>query len=123
MQLLGVGDENIVHDYALTTVGLQPAFPLLALRFQKEDAFRNNWKGVISLGTAKCVNFLFSVCLIAWSMQGLIEMTDRPESMRDVLKVIETEFGGVEEYVRQMTSLTSKDFERIRRNLLVPVIA
>ncbi|TBU53422.1 hypothetical protein BD310DRAFT_830224 [Dichomitus squalens] len=65
MQLLGVSDEDIVHDYVLTRIGLQPAFPLLALRFQKEDVFRKNWKGVISLGTANSHNHLQHAILTA----------------------------------------------------------
>ena len=56
LQLLGVADEEIAADYALTTIGLQPAFPLLAARFQKDNVFRDNWKGTLSLGSAKCVN-------------------------------------------------------------------
>ncbi|KAI1786939.1 hypothetical protein LXA43DRAFT_856175, partial [Ganoderma leucocontextum] len=51
--LLGARNEDIINDYALTSIGLHPVVPLLAQRFQKEEAFRNNWKGALSLGTAK----------------------------------------------------------------------
>ena len=60
LQLLGVADEDIAADYALTTIGLQPAFPLLAARFQKDNVFRDNWKGTLSLGSAKCVHVSLS---------------------------------------------------------------
>ena len=60
LQLLGVADKDIAADYALTTIGLQPAFPLLAARFQKDNVFRDNWKGTLSLGSAKCVHVSLS---------------------------------------------------------------
>ena len=41
-QILGARDEDTVADYALTTIGLQPVFPLLTARFQAEPAFRSN---------------------------------------------------------------------------------
>ena len=52
-QLLGVPDEQIAADFALTTIGLQPAFPLLAERFMAVPAFRDNWKGTLNLGAAR----------------------------------------------------------------------
>ncbi|PIL28319.1 hypothetical protein GSI_09608 [Ganoderma sinense ZZ0214-1] len=62
--------KDIIKDYALTSVGLQPVCGFLAQRFQKEGVFRNNWKGALSLGTAK------------------------PECIRDALNVIERSLGG-----------------------------
>ena len=54
-QILGARDEDIIADYALTTIGLQPAYPLLAPRFEKEAAFRNNRLGAFNLGSSKYV--------------------------------------------------------------------
>ena len=48
-----MSDEDIASDYALTTIGLQPVFPLLAARFQAVPAFRDNWQGTLNLGTAR----------------------------------------------------------------------
>ncbi|KAI0690921.1 protein-tyrosine phosphatase-like protein [Cerioporus squamosus] len=96
LKLLGVADDDIASDYALTTIGLQPAFPLLAARFQKDNVFRANWKGTLSLGSA------------------------RPETMRATLDALVREYGSVEAYVKQHTSLTDADLARIRANLLVP---
>ncbi|RPD71396.1 hypothetical protein L226DRAFT_468697 [Lentinus tigrinus ALCF2SS1-7] len=96
LKLLGVADEDIAADYALTTIGLQPAFPLLAARFQKDNVFRNNWKGTLSLGSAK------------------------PETMCATLDVVAAEYGSMEGYVKRHTSLTDEDLARIRANLLVP---
>lgn len=39
--------------------------------------------------------------------------------MEAVLKWIQEEYGGVEGYLRQHTSLTDEDFARIRDNYLV----
>ncbi|KAM5536562.1 hypothetical protein V8D89_009839 [Ganoderma adspersum] len=72
---------DIINDYALTSVGLQTVLPVLPQRFQKEVVFRNNWRDALSLGTAK------------------------PESLQGALNVIEREFGGIDAYVGQHTSL------------------
>ena len=44
----------------------------------------------------------------------------RPETMRATLDVIAKEYGSVDEYVKQHTSLTDEDLARMRANLLVP---
>ena len=48
-----MSDEDIVKDYAITTIGLQPAIPLLAARFEKEQVYRDNIAGTINMGTAR----------------------------------------------------------------------
>ncbi|KAH9910789.1 protein-tyrosine phosphatase-like protein [Epithele typhae] len=94
--LLGARNQDITSDYTLTMVGLQPALPLLAKRFQALPAFRDNWKGTLSLGSA------------------------HPETMSAILDVLQTKYGGAEGYVKQHTSLTDADIARIRKNMLVP---
>ena len=64
MQLLGVDDETIIQDYALTTVGLQPVLPLFVQRFSQEQVYRDNWKGALSIATARCVSSRFPASLI-----------------------------------------------------------
>ncbi|KAI0748774.1 protein-tyrosine phosphatase-like protein [Daedaleopsis nitida] len=95
--LLGAREEDVVADYALTTVGLQPMLPLLIARFQKEDVYRDNWQGALNIATAK------------------------PRSMEAVIEMLRREYGGVEGYIRQHTALTDDDIARVRANLLVPV--
>ncbi|KAI0636371.1 protein-tyrosine phosphatase-like protein [Trametes polyzona] len=95
LTLLGARDEDIAADYALTKVGMQPVLPALALRFQKEDAFRENWPGLLKMGSASS------------------------QTMLAFLEHIRREHGGVEEYLKKHTSLTSDDFERIRSHFLV----
>ncbi|KAI0708050.1 protein-tyrosine phosphatase-like protein [Earliella scabrosa] len=94
LMLLGARDEDIAADYALTTIGLQPLVPLLAARFAKEEAWRNNPQGALNLGAAKA------------------------ETMQAVLDAIGTEFGGVEGYLKRYTSLREDDFAHIRKNLI-----
>ena len=69
MQLLGARDEDIIADYSLTTVGLQPFLPLLVARFQKEDVYRDNWQGTLNVATARCVNVLPLLHLVAFVLR------------------------------------------------------
>ncbi|KZT73554.1 hypothetical protein DAEQUDRAFT_721612 [Daedalea quercina L-15889] len=96
LSVLGASDEDIIKDYTLTTIGLQPALPLLAARFEKEQVYRDNRTGTINMATAK------------------------PETMRNLLDHIREKYGGVEKYLKAHTKLTENDFARIRANLLVP---
>ncbi|KAI9065049.1 hypothetical protein FKP32DRAFT_1685194 [Trametes sanguinea] len=95
LAVLGVRDEDVVADYALTEVGLQPAVPLFAMRFQREAVYRDNWTGTLHMGTA------------------------RPETMRAFLGHVRREHGGIEAFLAEHTSLADDDFRRIRENLLV----
>lgn len=51
--LLGVGDADIVKDYALTTKGLAPFADILAERFEAVPAFRDNWDGFLKMGSSR----------------------------------------------------------------------
>lgn len=95
LMLLGASDEDIIKDYTLTTIGLQPALPLLLARFEKEQVFRDNREGTMNMATAK------------------------PSSMINLLASIRDRFGGVEGYLKTYTSLDENDFTRIREKLLV----
>jgi protein tyrosine/serine phosphatase len=53
LMLLGVHDEYIVNDYALTTIGLAPAMPALVARFQKQAVFRDNMKGTMGMASSR----------------------------------------------------------------------
>ena len=63
-----MSDEDIIKDYALTTIGLQLAIPLLAARFEKEQVYRDNIAGTINMGTARYallpVRMLYIVCVV-----------------------------------------------------------
>jgi hypothetical protein len=55
-QLLGVSDEDIAKDYALTGLGLEPFAPILAARFEKHPVFKLNWEGFLNMGSTKYVS-------------------------------------------------------------------
>ncbi|EPQ58311.1 hypothetical protein GLOTRDRAFT_72619 [Gloeophyllum trabeum ATCC 11539] len=96
LQLLGVDDEIIVNDYVLTTVGLQPALPMLVARFQKEPIFRDNFEAMMKMAGA------------------------RAETMRAFLdRILKDKYGGPVNYLRTHTELTDEDITQICRNLLV----
>jgi len=93
---LGVSDEEIAKDYALTTVGLEPARPLLVARFQAQEVFRDNWTGTLNMGASD------------------------PETMVAFLKAFRDKYRTAEDYVKTTTSLNDQDITHIRNNLLIP---
>jgi Tyrosine phosphatase family len=53
LQLLGVPDDVITEEYALTTIGLKPFLPVLMERFRNQEVFKDNWDGTLSMGKSK----------------------------------------------------------------------
>jgi len=96
LMLLGARDEDIIKDYALSTIGLQPAAALFIARWQQDPVFRDNWQGALNMGSAKA------------------------ETMQATLKMIREKYGGAEAYFKRYTSLSDDDLVQIRKNLLVP---
>lgn len=95
LSLLGVSDEDIVEDYALTTYGLAPALPALTAQFWAQKVFQDNWDGALNL------------------------VKSTPQTMRDCLKTLREHFGGVEEYLKTHAGLTDEDFQLIRSHHIV----
>ncbi|KAK7436534.1 hypothetical protein VKT23_000384 [Stygiomarasmius scandens] len=95
MMTLGVPDEQIVEEYTLTNIGLAPALPALTARFMQNDIYRENWDGVMNMGSA------------------------RPATMISTLKMIREKYGGAEGYLKSRTSITDEDIQKLRDNLLV----
>ena len=52
-QILGVSEEAITYDYALTAYGREPAMPHLIARLEKDKMFRDNWLGFQNMGSAR----------------------------------------------------------------------
>lgn len=94
--LLGVDDEEIIKDYTLTTIGLEPALPALVERFKAHDVYRDNWEGTTNMSSSK------------------------PEWIIAFLSQFREKYGTVEGYVRTQVGLSDEDIEKIRANLLVP---
>lgn len=89
-KILGVDDQDIVIDYALTTHGLEPAIPMLTARFQKNPVFRNNIEGAMKMGSSR------SAFPHPDGYGSLIIFAYRPETMVATLQMIREKFGGAE---------------------------
>jgi hypothetical protein len=51
---MGVSDEDIAKEYALTVIGIDPALPILFDRFKKTvPSYQDHVQGMINLGSAK----------------------------------------------------------------------
>lgn len=96
LKLVGVDDETIAKDYALTRVGREPAREMILARLSKEPIFRSS------------------------NEASLIMFTCRHETMTAFLDLIDEKYGGVEEYVKKFVGLTDEDISTIRNNFLVP---
>ncbi|KAJ7252412.1 protein-tyrosine phosphatase-like protein [Mycena haematopus] len=94
LMLIGVDDADIEKDYALTTIGLEPAREKLTLRLQNIPVFRDNWKGAFNMGSSK------------------------EDSMTAILAMIREKYGGAAGYLTACTRLEEKDLDVIRNNLL-----
>ncbi|KAK0459275.1 protein-tyrosine phosphatase-like protein [Desarmillaria tabescens] len=95
LMILGVDDQDIVNDYALTTHGLEPAIPMFTARLERNPVFRSNFEGAVKMGSS------------------------RPETMVATLQMIREKFGGAEGYIKAYTSLGDEDIEILRQRLLV----
>ncbi|KAE9400593.1 hypothetical protein BT96DRAFT_919426 [Gymnopus androsaceus JB14] len=95
MMVLGVLDTQVIQEYALTSAGLAPVFHLLTRKFQNIAVFRDNWKGMIAMGTSK------------------------PETMTAILQIIREKYGGVEGYFKTHLQMDEQDIEKIRSNYLL----
>ncbi|EGO21337.1 hypothetical protein SERLADRAFT_476375 [Serpula lacrymans var. lacrymans S7.9] len=96
LKILGVDDYDIVHDYALSSVGLGTAIPGLITSFgNNNEVYRGNPIGLM--------NFLSS----------------NPDTMAMMLVQLWESFGGAENYLMTHTSLRCEDIDTIRKNLLV----
>ncbi|KAF9076016.1 protein-tyrosine phosphatase-like protein [Rhodocollybia butyracea] len=93
--ILGVEDRHIVDEYALTTIGLEPALPMLTRKMEKVAVYRENWKGMQNMGSSK------------------------PETMTAVLQLIQTKYDGAEGYFKTHLNLNGEDIAKIRKNFLV----
>ncbi|KIK67746.1 hypothetical protein GYMLUDRAFT_68767 [Collybiopsis luxurians FD-317 M1] len=95
LKLAGVANTDIANDYSLTRIGREPARAMIMERLSKEPLFASN------------------------NEAALVMFTCRPETMLAFLALLETKYGGVEEYVKQYAHLSDSDISTIRANLLV----
>ncbi|KAJ6593167.1 protein-tyrosine phosphatase-like protein [Mycena capillaripes] len=94
LMLLGVDDADITKDYALTSVGLEPAHEKFTARMMNIPVFRDNLQGTINMGSSK------------------------EESMTAILAMIRERYGGAAGYLTALTSLQAKELDVIRKNMI-----
>ncbi|TFK38701.1 protein-tyrosine phosphatase-like protein [Crucibulum laeve] len=95
LMMLGVDDRDIIADYALTTIGLEPVIPIFVARLSKVKEYLDNEEGTRNMGSSK------------------------PEIMAATLKMIREEFGSAETYIKGYTSISEAEISAIKQNLLV----
>ncbi|KAJ7125423.1 protein-tyrosine phosphatase-like protein [Mycena epipterygia] len=95
LMLLGVPDDEIIKEYALTAVGLEPFLPLLIERFKQQVGDVENFDGALKMASS------------------------RPETMIATLKMVRERYGSAEGWVATHTSLTESDLLALRQNFLV----
>ncbi|KAJ7478632.1 protein-tyrosine phosphatase-like protein [Mycena galericulata] len=93
LMLLGVADEEITKDYALTAVGLEPYLPMLIQHFKER---------------------------VSGDVDSVMKMaSSKPETMVATLNMIREKYGSAEGWVTSHTSLTEQDLLALRQNLLI----
>jgi hypothetical protein len=91
--LLGVPREQIAQEYSLTDQGLASLRPLFTERLMKNPALSGNPQGI----------------------QNMI--SSKPANMEATIDMINGEFGGAENYMREYCKLSVEDIARLRKNL------
>jgi hypothetical protein len=91
--LFGVPREQIAHEYSLTDQGLASLRPRFTERLMKNPALSGNPQGIQNMISSKAAN-----------MEATIDMIDR-------------EFGGSENYMREYCKLSVDEISSIRKNL------
>lgn len=116
---MGVEDRYIIDEYALTTVGLAPSMPHLLHKLQKMPVFRDNWEGLLNMGSSKYVRKgkRWQLCLTDARIVSF-ELI-RPETMVATLRLIRAKYDGAEGYLKTQLNLDDEDIEKIRGNYLV----
>jgi len=94
LKLAGVSDEEIANDYALTRIGREPLRERSLIRLSMEPLFASNHEAALNMFTC------------------------RTETMLEFLKMLQNQYGGVEEYIKQYTGISDDDIVIIRDNLL-----
>ncbi|KAF8832122.1 hypothetical protein HHX47_DHR1001228 [Lentinula edodes] len=119
LMVLGVEDRYIIDEYALTTVGLAPSMPHLLHKLQKMPVFRDNWEGLLNMGSSKYVRKgkRWQLCLTDARIVSF-ELI-RPETMVATLRLIRAKYDGAEGYLKTQLNLDDEDIEKIRGNYLV----
>ncbi|RDX53855.1 hypothetical protein OH76DRAFT_1375137 [Lentinus brumalis] len=97
LKLVGVDDEAIARDYALTRVGREPAREMVMARLAKVPFFQANADGASNM------------------------LSSRHETMVAFLRMLDQRYDGAAEYLKKFVGLTDEDIITIRKNFCVPI--
>ncbi|KAA8898514.1 protein-tyrosine phosphatase-like protein [Sphaerosporella brunnea] len=103
LALVGVEDEVIAEEYALTSVAMRSMLASLEAVLKKREVFA---KVLRERGEAV-------------RDEGIRNMlSSEPQTMRSLLRILKEEFGGAERYVRELCGFSEEEVRRIRENLV-----
>ena len=94
LTLVGVSPEKVGEEYALTDQGLAELRPIFVERLLKNPALTGNREGVGNMVSSK------------------------KENMVAAIKMIENDYGGAEQYMRENCELSEAEVEQLKKNLL-----
>ncbi|KAF4542730.1 Tyrosine phosphatase [Lasiodiplodia theobromae] len=98
LSMLGVADDLVADEYALTEVGLAHVRPLMIKKISENPAFKENGAG----------------------LEGAERMSgSKKDSMLAALAMIRKKYGSAEGYVRNVCGLSTEEIERIRQVMIV----
>ncbi|KAL2358844.1 protein-tyrosine phosphatase-like protein [Cryomyces antarcticus] len=98
LSLVGVPDDAVADEYALTDVGLAEVKPAFIERLLENPALEGDEEGVRNMVGAKSGNMLAT------------------------LEMLRERYGGAEGYVREVCGLSEEEVERLKGNLVVDAV-
>jgi predicted transcriptional regulator len=131
---LGVPRQKIAEEYNLTEQGLQNIRDEVAARLMQSPAFKNYMaqqttgksltpeeigKLIANAGTNSAEEQLPKDVQEKGRKAALRMIGARKESMLKSLEMLDAEFGGAEQYMREKCGLGDKELEALRRNLII----
>ena len=123
LKLLGCEDEVVAREYELTTIGLRRDHSKILAAVAHEgskprEAYNRDGtfkEGILHMLSSKYPTFSrHKTNILYFSV-----LTGRYEAMKLTLEVIQTEYDGVENYVKTVCGLSDEDIARIRNRLLI----
>nr|GAT51498.1 predicted protein [Mycena chlorophos] len=91
LSILGVPDDEIAAEYALSTPALKPVMPIIIARFKQKVGDLENWDGFNNL------------------------LSSKPENMLAILHMVREKYGGAERWILSNTNLAAADLETLPR--------
>lgn len=95
LTLAGVSPDQTADEYALTDLGLADLKPVFVERLLRNPVLNGNTAGVQYM------------------------VSSNRQNMVDAIKMIEKDFGGAEQYVKENCGLSDGEVDQIRKNLTV----